>query len=214
MTARRLGFGGDAIGVARSLLGQMLVRCLGGSRMVGRIVEVEAYLGPHDLACHTAGGRRTPRNESMYLGGGHAYVYLIYGMHHCVNITTGRRASGAAVLIRAVEPMDGVDAMWQRRGAIRPRRDLCRGPGRLCEAMGIDRQLDGLDLRTSKQLWIERGFKVPFSEIVAGPRVGLGKAGKWEKAPLRLAIRENHYVSRPAPLETASRALETLEINM
>ena len=211
---RRLAFGGEAINVAMSLLGQHLVRCDRGHRMVGRIVELEAYLGPHDLASHTVGGRRTARNESMYLGGGHAYVYLIYGMHHCFNITTGRRGSGAAVLIRAIEPLEGLDEMQRRRTASRSSRDLCRGPGRLCAAFGINRDLDAEDLRTSSRIWIERSGRIPDSQIVAGPRVGLGNAGTWVAAPLRFALRENPHVSRPLPAETAVEALERHEFGM
>ncbi|MEE2908200.1 MAG: DNA-3-methyladenine glycosylase [Planctomycetota bacterium] len=214
MNARRLRFSGDAFGVARSLLGQHLVRCLDGQRLSGRIVEVEAYLGPHDLACHTVGGRRTARNESMYLGGGHAYVYLIYGMHHCVNITTGPRESGAAVLIRGLEPLESLEVMHVRRGGIRSTRDLCRGPGRLCEALAIDRDLDGIDLRESRELWIERAQSVSDSDILVGPRIGLGEAGLWSDAPLRLGVRGSGFVSRPVPVEMGSRALERAEMHM
>ncbi|MCH2133231.1 MAG: DNA-3-methyladenine glycosylase [Phycisphaerales bacterium] len=201
MPPRRRGFAGDAAVVARSLLGQRVCRSLDGALLVGRIVEVEAYLGPGDLACHTAGGRRTERNESMYLGGGHAYVYLIYGMHHCLNITTGPRGSGAAVLVRAVEPLEGIPVMEHRRGPrVRGPRDLCRGPGRLCEAFGIDRELDGLDLRTSELLWIERCRRVPDTRIHRTARVGLGKnLGTWMHEPLRFSLREDPYVSAPRP---------------
>lgn len=214
MTDRRRGFGGDALAVARSLLGQHLVRRLDGERLSGRIVEVEAYLGPHDLACHTAGGRRTARNESMFLGGGHAYVYLIYGMHHCFNVTTGRRGAGAAVLIRGLEPIEGIEIMRQHRGVARSKLDLCRGPGRLCEALGIDRDLDGIDLRKSRRLWIEPTGTVPGSQIVIGPRIGLGAVGEWADAPLRLGLSGCPFVSRPVPVERGSRALERAEMYM
>lgn len=214
MTTRRLRFSGDAFGVARSLLGQHLVRCVDGQRVSGRIVEVEAYLGPHDLASHTAGGRRTARNESMYLGGGHAYVYLIYGMHHCFNITSGPRDSGAAVLIRGLEPLEGLEIMHVRRGGIRSTLDLCRGPGRLCGALAIDRDLDGIDLRESRRLWIERAGSVPDSDIMVGPRIGLGQAGVWTEAPLRLGLRGSGFISRPMPIEMGSRTLERAEMDM
>ncbi|MAT81836.1 MAG: 3-methyladenine DNA glycosylase [Phycisphaerae bacterium] len=211
---RRRAFGGEAIEVAISLLGQRLVRSHHGHRLVGRIVEVEAYLGPQDLASHSAGGRRTNRNESMFLGGGHVYVYLIYGMHHCVNVTTGKQGSGAAVLIRAIEPLEGVDVMEQHRTTCRSMIDLGRGPGRLCQAMAIDRSLDGEDLRTSSQIWIERASRIPLAEIVAGSRIGIGKAGRWKSAPLRFAVRENRHVSRPVPSKKAVAALEWHEITM
>ena len=211
---RRLAYGGQALDVAKSLLGQRLVRCMKGQHLVGRIVEVEAYVGTRDLASHTAGGRRTARNESMYLGGGHVYVYLIYGMHHCFNVTSGRRGSGAAVLVRAIEPLEGVEAMQARRTACRSRRDLCRGPGRLCQALDIDRGLDGEDLRTSDRIWIERGDRIPVSQIVAGPRVGIGNAGEWRYTPLRLALTGSSHVSTPVPTETVQDVFERHEIDM
>lgn len=188
--------------VARSLLGQRLVRVLRGKRCSGRIVEVEAYLGPEDLASHTAGGRRTPRNESMYLGGGHAYVYLAYGLHHCFNVTVGRRGSGAAVLVRSLEPLEGIDSMQRRWSTSRSERDLCRGPGRLSKALGIKLVLDGIDLRCSDELWIEPMKRVPSSRVFTGPRIGLGQAGEWCDAPLRLGLRDCPFVSRPMPAGT------------
>ena len=130
----------------------------------------------------------------MYLGGGHAYVYLIYGVHHCFNVTAGRSGAGAAVLIRALEPMEGLELIQEARGKV-ARRDLCRGPGRLTQALGITRDLDGIDLRTSSRLWIERGGKVVDEQVVCGPRVGLGQAGEWVEAPLRLMLRDSSFVS-------------------
>ncbi|MCH2154346.1 MAG: DNA-3-methyladenine glycosylase [Phycisphaerales bacterium] len=208
--SRRLRYNLDALDLARSLLGQYLVRKQGRHRLSGRIVEVEAYLGPHDLASHTAMGRRTPRNESMYLGAGHAYVYLIYGMHHCFNITAGRPDTGAAVLVRAIEPVEGVEVMRQVRGEVR-HRDLCRGPGRLSKALGISRDLDGDDLRHSQDLWVERGDRLPDERVICGPRVGLGQAGKWAEAPLRLAIRDCLFVSAPGMPQIGFNDIRTHE---
>ena len=208
LSSRRLRYTVDPLGLARSLLGQHLVRQHATGRVSGRIVEVEAYLGPHDLASHTAGGRRTPRNESMYLGGGHAYVYLIYGMHHCFNITAGRPGTGAAVLIRALEPVEGLELMQQARGEV-SLRDLCRGPGRLTEALGIVRGVDGENLRSSRQLWIERAERLRDDQVVCGPRVGLGQAGRWAEAPLRLAVRDCVFVSAPRMPKIGFKAIRT-----
>src|SRR5215813_11330457 len=132
--------------VARDLLGRYLVREQDGERLVLRLVEVEAYLGAPDRASHAWGGRRTPRNESLYLPGGHAYVYFIYGMHWCLNAVTGKADTGGAVLLRAGEPVEGEERMMANRGWTRQPRpgDLAGGPGKLCQALGVDRSLDGV----------------------------------------------------------------------
>jgi DNA-3-methyladenine glycosylase len=183
--------------VARSLLGQRLVRVRDGRRLAGTIVEVEAYLGADDRAAHTYGGRRTPRNESMYLPGGHAYVYLVYGMHHCLNVVCGRRDEGVAVLLRALEPTEGLDDMFARRPGAKGPGDLCRGPGRLTQALGLSRAEDGVDLRTSDALYVERvrSRTLPARRIDRTPRVGVGYAGAWARRPLRFLIRGSLYVS-------------------
>jgi DNA-3-methyladenine glycosylase len=191
---RFAAFAGDPVTVARSLLGQRLVRVEGGRRLAGIIVEVEAYLGARDRAAHTYNGRRTPRNESMYLHGGHVYVYFTYGMHHCMNVVCGRRDEGTAVLLRAIEPTEGLDMMFDRRAAANRPRDLCSGPGKLTRAFGIDRTQDGLDLRVSRELFIERPGGRP--SIVCTPRIGVDYAGSWAKRRLRFLISENLYVSR------------------
>jgi DNA-3-methyladenine glycosylase len=168
---------GAADEVARALLGQVLVRVDGGRVRAGRIVEVEAYLGPHDLACHSSKGR-TARTEVMFGPPGHAYVFLIYGMHHCVNVVTGR---GAAVLLRALEPVEGLEGR---------RTD---GPGRLTKALGITRAHDAHPLDTPP-LYLAHGAKVTC--VAAGPRIGVDYAGAWAKRHLRFWERGNPYVSR------------------
>ena len=198
MTRRFLSFGADPVTVARNLLGQRLVRVLDGRRQSGIIVEVEAYLGARDRAAHTYNGRRTDRNESMYLGGGHAYVYFTYGMHHCLNVVCGRPGDGTAVLLRAVEPVEGLDAMYARRPAARRDRDLCSGPGKLTQALALDRDADGLDLRTSPVLFLERlrwGPPAP-RHIARTPRIGVGYSGAWARRRLRFLIMGNPCVSR------------------
>lgn len=168
----------DTAFVARALLGQWLVHEVDGVARVGRIVETEAYLGPHDLACHSSKGR-TARTEVMFGPPGHAYVFLIYGMHHCVNVVTGQ---GAAVLIRAIEPLEGFAA-----GA---RGD---GPGRLTRAMGITRAQHGLPLDIAP-LFLARGR--PVTRIGRSARIGVEYAGAWARRRLRFFDVESSHVSR------------------
>ena len=198
---RFLRFEGDPVRTAKRLLGQRLVRVVDGRRLAGLIVEVEAYLGPADRAAHTYGGRRSARNSSMWRGGGHAYVYFTYGMHHCMNVVCGPAGSGTAVLLRALEPTEGVDAMFARRPPARRERELCSGPGRLAAALAIDRSLDGADLRSGPALFIEaiRERPLPAARIESGPRVGVAYAGAWAARPLRFYVRGNAHVSRPGP---------------
>ena len=195
MKARFAAFSDDPVTVARSLLGQRLVRVEGRRRLAGIIVEVEAYLGAPDRAAHTYNGRRTPRNESMYLPGGHVYVYFTYGMHHCMNVVCGERDEGTAVLLRAVEPTEGLETMFGRRAGAKRPRDLCSGPGKLTRAFGIDRSLDGLDLRVSRELFIER--RAASAAITSTPRIGVDYAGPWARRRLRFLIRGNVHLSRP-----------------
>jgi len=188
--------------LAVRLLGQRLVRIVGGLPVGGTIVETEAYVGPEDLAAHSRGGRRTPRNASMYLAGGHAYVYLIYGMHHCFNVVSGPAGHGQAVLVRALRPELGIERMRRARGpraAAGPAHRLCSGPGNLARALGIDRDLDGLDLRRSAVLRIERTRRraLPRSSLAIGPRIGVASAGSWASAPLRFCVSGEPAVSRP-----------------
>ncbi|MBC7772629.1 MAG: DNA-3-methyladenine glycosylase, partial [Pyrinomonadaceae bacterium] len=159
----RRAYAADSASLAVSLLGCRLVRVLDdGTRLSGIIVETEAYTGIEDQASHAFGGRRTPRNESMYAQPGTAYVYFTYGMHFCMNVVCGDEGEPVAVLLRALEPVEGIEQMVQRRNAGRTLKvpitesQLCNGPGKLCQAMGIDRALNGVDLVTSDRLFIER----------------------------------------------------------
>jgi len=198
---RFLRFDADPVTTARRLLGQRLVHLVGGRRLAGLIVEVEAYLGPADRAAHTFGGRRSARNASMWCGGGHAYVYFSYGMHHCMNVVCGREGSGTAVLLRALEPTEGIDAMFARRPAARRETDLCSGPGRLAQALAIDLSHDGGDLRRDPSLWIEqlRSRAPSAASIATTPRIGVGYAESWAAKPLRFFLRDNPHVSRARP---------------
>ena len=194
-------YAADTETVARNLLGAVLVRRLAGARLSGRIVETEAYVGEEDLACHASRGR-TPRTEVMFGPPGHAYVYLIYGMYHCLNVVTREVDRAEAVLIRALEPLDGVDEMRERRRSRQsgspPRRtqDVASGPGKLCQALAVDLSLNGAYLVESDELWIERGRTVRESDIERGPRVGIGYAAEWAQTPLRFWVRDSIHVSR------------------
>jgi len=193
-----------ALELAPALLGARLVREIDGVRVAGRIVETEAYPGGDDLGSHSRGGRRTRRNGAMFLAGGHLYVYLIYGLHHCVNVVSGEDGSGEAVLLRALEPLEGLESMRRRRGASIGDRDLCRGPGRLAAALGIDRRLDACRLERSNGVWLERGS--PVERIERTPRIGLGKVGPWSDRPWRFTDASSRHVSGPARRGDAARS--------
>lgn len=169
----RIYFNRPTLTVARSLIGKYLVRVVDGRILAGKIVEVEAYVGPEDKACHASKGR-TKRTDVMFGPGGIAYVYLIYGMYHCLNVVTEREEFPSAVLIRAIE-IDGA---------------LIDGPGRLCRALQIDRGLNRLDLTTGESLWFEdRGVSVGKGNVRAYPRVGVDYAGVWAKKLWRFRLR-------------------------
>ncbi len=172
----------DAIAVAHDLLGKLIVHRSGGVRRVGRIVEVEAYLGPHDLAAHSAKGR-TARTEVMFGPPGHAYVYLIYGMHHCMNVVVEAQGKAAAVLLRAVEPVAGIEGRTQ-------------GPGLLCRALHIDRRHNGMDL-TGDVLFLAAPPVAQRIAMVKRPRIGVDYAGHWARRLLRFYVKGNAFVSKP-----------------
>ncbi len=192
MTPRFRAYSADADTVAQRLLGQRLVRVINGRRLAGPIVEVEAYLGARDKAAHTFGGRRTARNASMYLGGGHAYIYFTYGMHHCLNVVCGKPGDGVAVLLRAVEPTEGLELMFRRRVAAREVRDLCSGPGKLTQALGIDKARYGHPL-SRKPLWIYEDGTLP-GKLVKTTRVGISQA---KKQLYRYLDSSSDHISKP-----------------
>jgi DNA-3-methyladenine glycosylase len=183
--------------VAPELLGRYLVRELDGERTVARLVEVEAYLGADDPASHAFRGR-TARNAAMFLAGGHAYVYFVYGMHFCLNVVTGESGVAHAVLLRAAEVVEGVETAAQRRGvsADAAPRLLAGGPARLCEALGVDRAFDGASLRRG-ELTLREGEPVTPPAIARGRRVGVAYAGRAAAWPLRFAVRASPALSRP-----------------
>jgi DNA-3-methyladenine glycosylase len=176
--------------VARDLLGARLVRIeRGGSRTSGLIVEAEAYVGSDDLGCHARAGR-TLRNASMWGPAGHAYVYFTYGMHWCLNVVTEAEGFPAAVLLRALVPVEGRESMRRRRGPAGDR-NLAGGPARLCQALGIDRRFDGRDLcRPEANLFLEVGLHLPELDVSQSPRVGLNKVPEpWRSLPWRFLVR-------------------------
>ena len=175
-------FDRDTVVVARDLLGKVLVREVGGKRLWGRLVEVEAYLGPDDLAAHSSGGRRSPRNEVMYGPPGHAYVYFTYGMHHCLNFVTQPEGIPQAVLVRALEPGPGVGR--------------CGGPGLVCRALRVDRNLNGVALLPPALYVIDD--QAPVRKIFETPRIGIGEQGEWTDRALRFCW-ESPALSRPVP---------------
>ena len=182
--------------LAQALLGCRLVRRWHGQQLSGLIVEAEAYIGETDLACHARAGR-TPRNAVMYGKPGLAYVYFTYGMHWMLNVVSEAEHFPAAVLIRALEPQDGLDLMQQHRLVSRPI-ELCRGPGKLTQALRIDRTLNGVDLcNRHGDLWIETGVPMPARSMRRGPRVGLGNTPEpWKSKPWRYWVKDNPYVSK------------------
>jgi DNA-3-methyladenine glycosylase len=171
----------DTTLVARELLGKLLVHVSGGVERVGRIVEVEAYLGPHDLAAHSSRGL-TERTKVMFGPPGHAYVYLIYGMYYCMNVVTERAGHAAAALLRAIEPVKNVEGRTQ-------------GPGLLCRAMQIDKRLNGHDLLSDDFHVAAPVGREPFV-MIKRPRIGVDYAGHWAKRHLRFYIKDNPFVSR------------------
>ena len=188
-------FARDTLTVARELLGQRLVRILDRERLSGCIAEVEAYVGEEDQASHASRGA-TRRNAPMYGPPGHAYVYFIYGMHHCLNFVTEREGYPAAVLIRALEPLEGIGVMRVRRGN-RADVQLTSGPAKLCQALAIDRRFDGADLcAPDALLFVERDGAVSGEAVATGPRIGVRGDEAALAAPWRFYIRGNHHVSR------------------
>ena len=176
--------------VARELLGAVLECTVRGTRCRGRIVETEAYTGEDDLACHAAAGR-TARTKVLYGPPGRAYVYFIYGTHWCVNAVTRRAGLPSAVLIRAVEPLEGIEAMRDRRHR-RPDRELTNGPGKLCEAFGITGPAHHARSLRSSPLRILAGEGVPDADVAVTPRIGISRAAE---EPLRWIVRSSEYVS-------------------
>ena len=190
----------DTVEVARDLLGRILVRRTSEGLTAGRIVETEAYAGPNDAACHSARGARNGRTAIMYGPGGFSYVYLIYGMYYCMNIVTKPPDEPEAVLIRALEPLDGLRLMADRRNMSdiakqKNLRNLCNGPGKLCISMNINKDCYGLDLCGDK-LYLEEGSEPEGGSIVATKRINVDYAGIASGYPWRFVLKDSPFLSK------------------
>ncbi len=192
-------FAQATLAVARDLLGVKLIRLLDGQRLGGVIVECEAYIGQDDTACHASQGR-TARNGVMFGPPGYAYVYFTYGKHWMLNVVTEAEGFPAAVLVRALQPVEGVrtmQALREGKGKPRSERELTSGPARLTQALAIDKAFNGADLVTGEQLWLERGETFPDEAVGRGPRIGIKYAAEKDRmAPWRFWVRDSPYVSR------------------
>lgn len=188
----------DVVGLAKSLLGMHLCTSFEGVLTAGVIVETEAYKAPEDKACHAYGNKRTARTEIMFDRGGVAYVYLCYGIHHLFNIVTGQKDEAQAVLIRAIEPVQGIEIMQKRRRfASGNKYNLTNGPGKLTQALGITTQYTGQELTNFGQgtCWLEYGERIPDENVVASKRIGVDYAKEWAEMPWRFTIKGNKWVS-------------------
>jgi DNA-3-methyladenine glycosylase len=187
---------GNVLLIARQLLGcKLVVRADDGARLSGMIVETEAYVGPEDKASHAYGNRRTARTETMFGPGGTVYVYFIYGMYYQFNVVTNQSDIPHAVLLRALEPLESIERMRVLRPVKRDR-DLTSGPGKLCQALGLNRSFNGEDLN-GERVWIEAaGKKLSPRLIMSGPRIGIDYAQEYREKPWRFWIKDNPYVSR------------------
>lgn len=185
----------DTIAISRDLLGKFLITNFGEGLTTGMIVETEAYLGKDDKACHAYGGRHTNRTQTMYLPGGRAYVYLCYGIHHLFNVVTNIEGEPHAVLIRAVEPIEGIGIMITRRSKKKLERSLTAGPGAASAALGIKTDHSG-HLLMDTPIWIEdRGIEIKAQNIIASARVGVGYAGEDALLPYRFRIADSKWTS-------------------
>lgn len=187
----------DVVQISRELLGKYVYSDINGVLCGGIIVETEAYCGPLDRGSHAFNGRRTPRNETMYGPGGIVYMYICYGIHDMLNIVSGTEGMSHAILIRAIEPVAGLEAMRERRNIFNNDTKLCQGPGSLAKAMGLSKVHNGLDLQKDV-IWIEdKGLAYPKEEIIASARVGMNFEGPYKTIPWRFYIKGNPNVSRP-----------------
>ncbi len=186
----------DTLQIAQDLIGKILVvPAATGARVSGMIVETEAYLGIEDKAAHSYGNRRTKRTETMFALGGTVYIFFIYGMYYQFNVVAGAVGTPHAILIRAVEPVDGIEIMRERRGREMKDTNLTSGPGKLCIALGIDKTFNNEDL-LGKQIWLEDGAKISSDRIACGKRVGIDYAEEYAEKPWRFWLDCNSFVSR------------------
>ena len=175
--------------VAKDLLGKFLIKKDGQKKLIGKIVEVEAYKGPKDKAAHSYGGKITDRSKTFYLEGGHLYIYLCYGINWMLNIVTEKENKPEAILVRALEPIEGCN--------LKKIENLSNGPGKLCRWLKIDKSFNETDLVNSDKIWLEdRGEVIKKSQIVSAKRIGVDYAGEWAERLWRFYIKNNSFVSR------------------
>ena len=186
---------GNVIQIAKDLLGKILITKFDGIVTSGRIVETEAYIGIVDRASHAYNGKRTARNEHMYAAAGISYVYICYGMHHLFNVVTNKKNIPDAVLIRAVEPLQGIPAMLKRTGKIKPDNTLTKGPGNVGKALGISKEHSGIDLSGNKIFIADDAVPFSANEIGVSKRIGVEGAGEAAIYPYRFFVKGNKYVS-------------------
>lgn len=185
----------NVVKIAKELLGKVLVTNWKGVVTSGRIVECEAYAGAIDKASHASGGRRTGRNEIMYGDGGYAYVYLCYGIHHLFNVVTNSREIPHAILVRALDPVEGIEEMLRRTNKKKLDHTLTRGPGNVSKALGILTKHSGLSLLDERIFIVDDGSKYSKGDIAASPRIGVDYAGKDALLPYRFYVKGNPFVS-------------------
>lgn len=188
----------DILSISKQLLGKKLCTNINDRYTSGIIVETEAYKAPEDKASHAYGNKVTPRTKTMFSPPGTAYVYICYGQFHLFNIITAPEGIAHCILIRAVEPFEGIDVMLERRGSKALDKNLCNGPGKLSVALGITKAFDGWNLTQSQNIWLEEGAKNPKKhEIVSGPRVGMRTAEEYSNIPWRFRIKDSIWTSKP-----------------
>lgn len=190
MKLKRSFFIQPTLRVAQELLGKYIVHKIDGDKIIGKIVETEAYVGVWDKASHAYGGKRTERNRAEYLVGGHVYIYLVYGMYWQLNISTGKKDRPECVLIRALEPI----GLFPKLYTLNP--SIVNGPGKLCNYLKLNKSHYGLDVCASKKLWLEEGEKMYKNDIVVSRRIGIEYAKEWAKKPWRFYIKNNPFVSK------------------
>lgn len=189
--------GNDVVSISKDLLGKYLFTCIDGVTTGGYIVETEAYNGVVDKASHTFGNRLTPRTKTMFMQGGIAYIYLCYGIHEMFNIVTSVEGHPQAILIRAIQPTDGIEAMQARRNMPILKPTITAGPGSVAKALGISRDINAFSLQ-GDTIWLEdRGLHFPDDQIKAGPRIGVAYAAEDALLPYRFYVKGNVYVSKP-----------------
>ena len=187
----------DVVALSRDLIGKYLFTSINGETTGGYIVETEAYAGVIDRASHAFGGRLTPRTQTMHMRGGVSYVYLCYGIHEMFNVVTSAEGQPHAILIRAIQPTDGLDTMMLRRNMETIKPNITKGPGSVARALGISRKINAFSLQ-SDTIWVEdRGLTFPDAEVAAGPRIGVDYAGEDALLPYRFYVKGNIYVSKP-----------------